>query len=152
VRDPNFETICSWHFSFTILSCHGGDDFGVFKQPATRARTMSRWIRDDPKQVWIVGLLFLTVVLGGLGAGKHMPKERNEIEIMGRIYIAGYEPFTHVALEQDDGMVFILTGGNEKELRALQGKRLVVTGILGGRMARGAQSLEVRSYRPADKK
>jgi hypothetical protein len=113
---------------------------------------MNRWIRDDPKQAWIVGFLFLSVVLGGLGAGKHMPKEGNEIEIIGKVFIAGHEPFTQVALEQDDGLVFILVGEHEKVFRGLQGRRLVVTGILGGRMARGAQSMEVRSYRLADEK
>lgn len=111
---------------------------------------MNRWIRDDPKRVWVVGFLFLSVALGGLGAGKHMPKEGNGIEITGKVFIAGHEPFTQVALEQDDGPVFILVGEHEKALRGLQGKRLVVTGILGGRMARGAQSLEVQSYRRAD--
>jgi len=113
---------------------------------------MTRRIQNIPKPAWTIGLLLLLFFLGGLGAGKTMKKEGKEIEVTGRIFIAGHEPFTQVALEQDDGLVFILTGENEEELRTLQGKRLTITGILGDRTTRGAQVLDVRSFRAAKPK
>ncbi|MCX5910222.1 MAG: hypothetical protein NTY64_24375 [Deltaproteobacteria bacterium] len=75
-----------------------------------------------------------------------MKGEKGEVQLTGKIYIMGNEPFTQVALEQDDGQVYALIGEKEKELRALQGKRLTVTGVGRGKTARGVESIEVRTY------
>ncbi len=85
-------------------------------------------------------------IAGILGAGS-MKTEKGEIEATGRIYIMGNEPFTQVALEQDDGRVFALIGEKEKELRGLQGKRVTVTGIERGKTIREVENIEVRTYR-----
>jgi hypothetical protein len=103
------------------------------------------------KNSWMVGILLLAIMFFGIGAGKGMKKEGKEIEATGRIYIVGHEPFTQVALEEPDGRVFILVGDREKELRTLQGKHITVIGILGNKTARGAQAIEVRSFRAATK-
>lgn len=113
---------------------------------------MKKPIRGNGRPGWTIGILLFFLVLGGLGAGRTMKKEGSEIEVTGRIFVAGHEPFSQVALEQDDGLVFILTGENQKELRGLQGRRLTITGVLGEKTARGAQAIEVRSFRAAKPK
>lgn len=43
--------------------------------------------------------------------------------IEGKVYMTGNEPFTHLAVEREDGEVFILSGPEElmKELEEMQG-------------------------------
>lgn len=58
--------------------------------------------------------------------------------IEGKIYMTGNEPFTHLAVEREDGQVFILSGPEElmKELQELQGKtvKLQCSKIVRGKM------------------
>lgn len=98
---------------------------------------------------WVMRILAtaasLVVLLGIIGAGS-MKGEKEEIQVAGRIYVMGNEPFTQVAIQLDDGKVYALTGENEKQLRALQGKRLSVVGRLSGKTPRGAEAIEVKSF------
>jgi hypothetical protein len=93
----------------------------------------------------ICAVLLVFGIMGTLGAGS-MKGEKGEVQLTGRIYIMGNEPFTQVALERDDGQVYALTGEKERELRAFQGKRLIVTGITRGKTAQGVDAIEVKSY------
>jgi len=92
----------------------------------------------------IPGALLL-VFLGTPGAGS-MGMAKAEIEVTGRIYLMGNEPFTQVAVELDDGTVYALLGDRGKELRGLQGKRLIIRGRLSGKRAQGVETLQVQSY------
>ena len=108
---------------------------------------------NGAKRFW--GLIFpwalLFVFLGTLGAGS-MKMDKDEIQVTGRIYVMGNEPFTQVGIEGDDGKVFVLIGEHEKELRRLQGKRLTVKGKLGGKTTRGVEAIEVKSFKIAEAK
>jgi len=92
-----------------------------------------------------ITFVMLLFFLGNLGAGS-MKGDKEELEVTGRIYVTGNEPFTQVAIELDDGKVFALTGEHEKDLRRFQGKRLTVKGKLGGKTKRGIEEIEVKSY------
>lgn len=91
------------------------------------------------------------LILGTLGAGS-MKIQPEEIEATGRIYVMGNEPFTQVAIRLDDGRVFALMGEYDKELRALQGKRLTVRGNQGEKTRQGADSIEVKSFQVMETK
>lgn len=81
-----------------------------------------------------------------LGAGS-LKMEAGKIEVTGRVYVMGNEPFTVVAIERDDGKVYALVGDHEKELRKLQGKRVTVKGKLSEERPRGAEAIDVMSYK-----
>ena len=93
----------------------------------------------------MVGVLFL-ILLGNLGAGS-MKVDKDEIEVTGKVYLMGGEPFTYVGIQLDDGKVYALMGEHEKELRSLQGKRLTVKGKEGGKTTRGVEAIEVKSFK-----
>lgn len=101
-------------------------------------------------RVFLVGALIL-VLLGTLGAGS-LKMKKDEVQVTGRVYVMGNEPFTQVAIQLDDGKVYALTGEYDKELRSLQGKRVTVKGRLIGKTPRGAESIEVKSYQLSEKK
>jgi len=98
----------------------------------------------------MVGVLFL-ILLGNLGAGS-MKVDKEEIQVTGRIYVMGNEPFTQVAMELDGGKVYALVGEHEKKLRSLQGKRLTIKGTLGGQTTRGVEAIEVKSFKVMESK
>ena len=93
----------------------------------------------------MVGVLFL-ILLGNLGAGS-MKVDKDEIEVTGKVYLMGGEPFTYVGIQLDDGKVYALSGKYEKELHSLQGKRLTVKGKVGGKTTRGVEAIEVKSFK-----
>jgi hypothetical protein len=97
------------------------------------------------RRALVAGAL-LAFFLGTLGAGS-MKADKAEIQVTGRIYVMGNEPFTQVAIQLDDGKVYALTGEYDKELRGLQGKRVTVKGKLSGKTPRGAEAIEVKSFR-----
>ncbi len=88
----------------------------------------------------------LLVLFGNIGAGS-MKMEQEEIQVTGRVYIMGNEPLTQVAIRLVDGKVYAMTGDYDKQLRSLQGKRLSVVGKPSGKTARGAEAIEVKSFR-----
>ena len=96
-----------------------------------------------------LGVLLL-ILLGTLGAGSM--KDKEEIQVTGRIYVMGNEPFTQVAIQQDDGKVYALTGEYDKEFRRLQGKRVTVKGKLRGKTTRGVDAIEVKSFQVLEQK
>jgi len=100
--------------------------------------------------VFLFGALLL-VLLGTLGAGS-LKMKKDEVQVTGRIYVMGNEPFTQVAIQLDDGKVYALTGEYDKELRSLQGKRLTVKGKLSGKTPRGEEAIEVKSFQVLEKK
>ena len=75
-----------------------------------------------------------------------------EIQVTGRIYVMGNEPFTQLGIELDNGKVYALVGEHDKELRGLQGKRLTVKGKLGGKTTRGVEAIKVTSFKVAESK
>ena len=98
---------------------------------------------------WFILLAFVGAAT--LGAGT-MKKESDEMEVIGKVYLMGNEPFTHVALETDDGQVYALVGEHEKELRRLQGRRITVVGKPSEEKPRGARAIEVKSFRVLEEK
>jgi hypothetical protein len=81
-----------------------------------------------------------------------MKKGSDEMEVIGKVYLMGNEPFTHVALKMDDGQVYALVGEHEKELRRLQGRRVTVVGKPSEEKPRGAKAIEVKSFRAVEEK
>lgn len=98
---------------------------------------------------WFILLAFAGAAT--LGAGT-MKKGSDEMEVIGKVYLMGNEPFTHAALETDDGQVYALVGEHEKELRRLQGKRVKVVGKPSEEKPRGATAIEVKSFRVIEEK
>ena len=99
-----------------------------------------RWVER-----FLATTALLLALLGCIGAGSIKGVEE-EIRATGRVYVMGNEPFTQVALQLDDGKIYALTGQYDKQLRSLQGKRLSVVGIAGGKTSRGAEAIEVKSF------
>jgi len=93
----------------------------------------------------------LLVLFGIIGAGS-MKGGKEDIQVTGRIYVMGNEPFTQVAIQLDDGKVYALIGEYDKDLRALQGKRVTVSGKLSGKTSRGAEAIEVKSFQRLETK
>lgn len=93
----------------------------------------------------------LLALFGIIGAGS-MKGGKEDIQVTGRIYVMGNEPFTQVAIQLEDGKVYALIGEYDKELRALQGKRLAVKGKLNGKTPRGAETIEVKSFQVLETK
>ena len=100
--------------------------------------------------VILPGVLLL-FFLGNLGAGS-MKADKGEIQVTGKIYVMGNEPFTQVGIELDNGKVYALLGKHDKELRGLQGKRLTIKGKLSGKTTRGAEAIEVKSFQVMESK
>ena len=98
---------------------------------------------------WLILLAFIGAAT--LGAGS-MKKGSDEMEVIGKVYLMGNEPFTHVALKTDDGQVYALLGEHEKELRRLQGRRVTVVGKLSEEKPRGTKAIEVKSFRVVEEK
>ncbi|MBM4331501.1 MAG: hypothetical protein FJ117_09820 [Deltaproteobacteria bacterium] len=78
--------------------------------------------------------------------------DKGEIQVTGRIYVMGHEPFTQVGIELDDGQVYALVGEEDKKLRSLQGKRLTVKGKMSGKTTRGIEAIEVKSFKIVEPK
>jgi hypothetical protein len=104
---------------------------------------------------WVNRALTMTalpfIFLGIIGAGS-MKMGKEEIQVTGRVYVMGNEPFTRVAIRLDDGKVYALIGEYDRQLRSLQGKRLSVIGKLGGNTPRGAETIEVKSFQVLETK
>ena len=93
---------------------------------------------------WVVASLLL-FFFGIIGAGS-MKEEKEEVQVTGRVYVMGNEPFTQVAIQSDSGRIYALIGEYDKPLRNLQGKRVSVFGKLSGTTPRGAEAIEVKSF------
>jgi hypothetical protein len=98
---------------------------------------------------WFILLVFIGAAT--LGAGS-MKKGSDEMEFIGKLYLMGNEPFTHVALKTEDGQVYALVGEPAKELRRLQGRRVKVMGKPSEEKPRGAKAIEVKSFRVMEEK
>ncbi len=101
-------------------------------------------------KIFFAGFLLL-LSIGTLGAG-NMKMGKDEIQVTGRIYVMGNEPFTEVAIKTDGGKVYALTGEYDKAFRSLQGKRVTVQGRLSGKTTRGAAAIEVKSFQVLEEK
>jgi len=97
------------------------------------------------RKIAAAGLLAI-ILLGTLGAGS-MKLESEEVEVTGKVYVMGNEPLTQVAIKLDDGQVYVLLGGHEKELRRLQGKRVSVVGKPSEEKPRGKEAIVVKSFK-----
>ena len=93
----------------------------------------------------------MITTLWGTGLAGGMKGEK-EVEVTGRIYIMGNEPFTQPGIQLEDGRIFALTGEHEKEIRNFQGKRVTVKGSLEARTYRGVEAIEVKSFQIADQR
>ena len=100
--------------------------------------------------IFHVSLLF-SIFLLTLGAGS-MKSGGDEIQLVGRVYVMGNEPFTVVALKLDDGEVYALLGEHDKELRGLQGRRISVVGKASEEKPRGAKAIIVESFKVMEQK
>ena len=118
-----------------------------------------KWLRDF---LWLKGkrgngksifysCLILFILLGTFGAGS-LKKGSDEMEVTGKVYVMGNEPFTQVAIRMDDGQVYALVGEHEKELRRLQGRRVAIIGKPSAEKPRGIQAIEVSSFRVLEEK
>ncbi|MBI4495746.1 MAG: hypothetical protein HY697_02315 [Deltaproteobacteria bacterium] len=92
----------------------------------------------------IVSAVLLGTLFGVCGAGSM--KAEKEVNVEGRVYLMGHEPFTEVAIETPEGKVYALTGEPVREIRRLQGKRLRLTGRFAGESARKVKRIEVQSF------
>ncbi len=106
--------------------------------------------RGNGKSIFC-SFLIIFILLGTFGAGS-LKKETHEMEVSGKVYVMGNEPFTQVAIKTDDGQVFALVGKHEKELRRLQGRRVAITGKPTAEKPRGIQAIEVSSFRVLEEK
>ena len=99
---------------------------------------------------FLTGFLLL-LMIETLGAGS-MKMGKGEIQVTGRVYVMGNEPFTQVAVQLDNGKVYALIGQYDKAFRSLQGKRITVRGRLSGKTTRGTEAIEVKSFQVLEEK
>ena len=68
------------------------------------------------------GILFLLLSIFLLSCSGSKQDDGSGL-IEGKVYMTGNEPFTHLAVEREDGEVFILSGPDElmKDLEEMQG-------------------------------
>jgi hypothetical protein len=99
----------------------------------------------------LAAVSLLLILFGIIGAGS-MKGGEEEIQVTGRVYVMGNEPFTQVAIQLDSGKIYALIGEYDKPLRNLQGKRLSVFGKLSGKTPRGAEAIEVKSFQVLETK
>ena len=118
------------------------------KDPSCAPSVKKGW--GDVKAIFHAGLL-ISIFLLTLGAGS-MKSKSDEIQLVGRVYVMGNEPFTLVALKLDDGEVYALLGEHDKELRGLQGKRISVVGKASEEKPRGAKAMIVESFKVLEQK
>ncbi len=124
----------------------------LFRRPAKNGTPRDDRLGNRSLSVRILSLSMLILIfLGTLGAGS-MKLGSDEIELVGRVYVMGNEPFTVVALKLDDGDVYALLGDHDKELRGLQGKRLSVAGKPSEEKPRGAKAIIVKSFKVLDQR
>lgn len=97
---------------------------------------------------YLLFIIFL-LSLGNIGAGT---MKNQEIEVTGRIFLMGHEPFTQVAIELADGQVLALKGKYEKELRHLQGKQVIIRGLSIGKTPQGIKIIEVHEFKLGESK
>lgn len=109
---------------------------------------LTRFMKSS-RLIYMVVLTFAWAAL--LGAGS-LKMGAEEMEVTGRVYVMGNEPFTVAAIELDDGKVYALVGDHDKELRKLQGKRVTVRGKMSKEKPRGAEAIDVVSYELAGEK
>ena len=111
------------------------------------------WIKGNRRNGGTIfcSCLLIFVVLGTIGAGG-LKKGSDEMEVTGKVYVMGNEPFTHVAIKMDDGQVYALVGEHEKELPRLQGRRILATGRPSEEKPRGTKAIEVKSFRVLEEK
>ncbi len=95
--------------------------------------------------------VFAILLLGTLGAGS-MKWGSGEVEVTGKVYVMGNEPFTQVAIKLDDGQVYALLGEHDKELRGLQGRHVSVVGTPSQEKARGVNAIVVKSFKIVESK
>lgn len=88
--------------------------------------------------------IILFISLSNFGAGT---MKNQEIEVTGRIFLMGHEPFTQVAIELADGHIFALIRTRTQELRSLQGKQVIIKGISRGKTPQGIEELEVKEFK-----
>ena len=100
----------------------------------------------------VASFLCLSFILAAtLGAGS-LKGGKEEMEVIGKVYVMGNEPFTQVAIRGEDGQVYALLGEPAQELRRLQGRRVAVTGKPSEEKPRGARAIEVKSFRVLEEK
>jgi hypothetical protein len=95
--------------------------------------------------------LIILVLLGTLGAGS-LKKGSEDMEVTGKVYVMGNEPFTQVAIKTEDGQVYVVLGEQANELRRLQGRRILATGRPSEEKPRGARAIQVKSFRVLEEK
>ncbi len=71
--------------------------------------------------------------------------KEKEVVIEGRIAAIGNEPFTQLAIETDEKIMYGI-GGNIEELWKAQGKKVRLKGYFRGRTPRTEKSIEVTSF------
>jgi len=124
----------------------------LLRRPAKSGTPRNDRLGNRSLSVGIFSLSILVFIfLGTLGAGS-MKLGSDEIELVGRVYVMGNEPFTVVALKLDDGEVYALLGEHDKELRGLQGRRLSVVGKPSEEKPRGAKAIIVKSFKVLESK
>ena len=69
------------------------------------------------------------------------------IDVVGRIYIVGNEPFTEVAIETKDGKTYVIVGEVADSLRNMQGEVVEIKGRLRGKTSYTKQSIYLVEYK-----
>ncbi|HID93577.1 MAG TPA: hypothetical protein EYP60_05725 [bacterium (Candidatus Stahlbacteria)] len=88
----------------------------------------------------LIVLLMCTPIITGINC-------KDTIDVVGRIYIVGNEPFTEVAIEVEDGKTYIIVGEVADSLRKMQGEIVEIKGKLKGKTSHTKQSIYVVEYK-----
>ena len=88
----------------------------------------------------LIVLLICTFTITGINC-------KDTIDVVGRIYIVGNEPFTEVAIEVENGKTYIIVGEVADSLRKMQGEIVEIKGKLKGETSYTKQSIYVVEYK-----
>lgn len=74
----------------------------------------------------------------------HSPKR--EMDIEGIIYVFGNEPFTHLAIKNDDGEIWVIDDSQKSQFLPFQNKRIKARVVIQNKKFKNSYIILIKRY------